>query len=245
MARSMTLDSRTLVTQISDHLRDQIISGEIAPGSRIRQDEYADAFGVSRTPLREALRLLESEGWVQIKPRSGVEVISFSPVKVQEILVMRLLLEPLAVRVGALSHTTSDATALREFIAPAENADDSAAEAYEMSNQRFHYGLYGIRAGQVNVSPIYQTLSTYWERYSRYRRVYFTRDKDSVSHSVGEHERIYAAWIDRDADRAEAELARHILGAGRSLMRSIEHDAELSVTAELKQLAERYEFDLT
>ncbi|MEW1934565.1 GntR family transcriptional regulator [Rhodococcus sp. NPDC079359] len=246
MSLSLSLDSRTLVTQITDKLREQIITGKLAPGDRIRQDAYAEAFGVSRTPLREAFRLLESEGWIQLRARSGVEVSRFSPVEVQEILSMRLLLEPLAIRVSAVGHADDSVPALTSLLeqlpsGPSRSVEE--VEVYEAANQKFHYALYGLTDASTD-EPLHTSLRSHWERYSRYRRVYYRSDSESTSHSNEEHVQILEAWQSRDADRAEAELARHILSAGRSLVRALGDNDRPSFLPTLTALAGRYDFDL-
>lgn len=247
MPASLNLDAPSLVSRIADSLRDQILTGQLEPGSKIRQDQYAEAFGVSRTPLREAFRLLEAEGWVQIRPRSGVEVSSFSPVKVQEILVMRLLLEPLAIRGAALNHTPAQGevvSRLFEQLASHSKTEQGEAENYDFANQEFHHALYGLDT-ELPLEPIKETLRGYWERYSRYRRVYYWRANDSISHSNDEHRRILDAWVARDADGAERELARHILRAGWSLLGSLDGGGPAAnISPHLLEVAKRYDFDI-
>lgn len=247
MTLSLNLDSRSLVTQIADTLRNRIVRGELEPGARIRQDEYAEAFGVSRTPLREAFRLLEAEGWIQIRPRSGVEVSRFSRVEAQEILVMRLLLEPLATRIGAVTHDTAQERLVRKIFNswPADTGRDLAQiDAYDTLNQRFHYALYGMPDG-TSQDPIHVGLRGYWERYLRYRRVYYWRDPDSTSNPAEEHSRILQAWTARDGGEAEVAMAHHILGAGKILLRSLDDGADQTFTPALRELADRYDIDLT
>ncbi|MFE5702334.1 GntR family transcriptional regulator [Rhodococcus sp. ACS1] len=246
MAASMHLDARSLVSRIADSLREQIITGKLEPGMRIRQDEYAEAFGVSRTPLREAFRLLESEGWIDMRPRSGVEVSRFSSAEVQEISAMRLLLEPLAIRVATVSHTDADERSIRDIARGliAEQPSDGVArfDAIAEANRKFHYALYGFD-DEVVLDPIQSGLRGYWERYSRYRRVYWNVD-DHLMHSNEGHQRILDAWSARDADRAERELARHILGAVRSLVYELDEHRASSFSPTLHELAKRYDFDL-
>ncbi|MFF3567484.1 GntR family transcriptional regulator [Nocardia jiangxiensis] len=246
MSVSLNLDSRTLVTRIADRLREQIIAGELEPGARIRQDEYAEAFGVSRTPLREAFRLLDAEGWITTRPRSGVEVSRFSPAEVQDIITMRLLLEPLAIRVSAVTHTSEESAALRtlhERWQADRSRWQSQTEEYNAVNQEFHFALYGLKPG-ADPDPVYAGLRGYWERYTRYRRVYW-HSADSMSRSSDEHAALLDAWLARDADRAEVVLAQHILHAGRSLVRSLAGDEPPAFSPQLIELAKRYDWPLS
>jgi DNA-binding GntR family transcriptional regulator len=242
---TIELDSRTLVTRITDELREQIVKGDLAPGTRIRQDEYAEALGVSRTPLREAFRLLEAEGWLQMRPRSGAVVSEFSPSEMQEILSMRLLLEPLAVHVAALNHSAEDAdaiSALHERWRRDRDGGATTGEGYDAANEEFHFRLYGA-LGQTSADPIRNSLRGYWDRYLRYRRVYYGQGAESMTHSDEEHEKILQAWLARDAEEAEARLAHHILGAGRALVTSL-GEGPSDVSPELRAIALRYDFEM-
>jgi DNA-binding GntR family transcriptional regulator len=240
---SLNLDSRTLVTRIADLLRDQIIAGELEPGTRIRQDEYAEVFGLSRTPLREAFRLLEAEGWIEMRPRSGVAVSRFSPTEVQDILTMRLLLEPLAIRVTATNHTAEEQAQLQQLhdrLRSSSPTSPAQADAYDVANQEFHFALYGLKPAPL-LDPVHAGLRGYWERYTRYRRVYYGRTADSISQSSADHVALLHAWIGRNADEAELLLAQHILRAGHALVRSLAADESLTKSPQLLELAKRYD----
>jgi len=84
------VDSRTLVAQIADTLRAGVILGHLQPGERIRQDDFTTQLGVSRTPLREAFRVLENESGLISRPRIGVEVTGLTAVEVEKIALVRL-----------------------------------------------------------------------------------------------------------------------------------------------------------
>lgn len=244
MASSLDLDSRTLVTRIADLLREQILTGQLAPGARIRQDEFAENFGVSRTPLREAFRLLESEGWIEIRPRSGVSVSQFSPAEVQDILAMRLLLEPLAIKVAAYSHDEAETVRLQaifESLHSAQHEHQNNTATYDSANEDFHFALYGMSVN-TTTNPLYSSLRSYWERYARYRRVYYARTADSVEDSSSEHDGLLRAWIARDGDAAEQLVAQHILRAGISLLRSLTQDATPAISLQITELARRYRY---
>src|SRR5690349_23335878 len=89
---------QSLAGRIARTLADQIISGALAPGSRLRQDHVAGEFGASHVPVREAFRKLEAQGLIESKPRCGVRVTSIDPLVVTEVTEMRAALEGLALQ---------------------------------------------------------------------------------------------------------------------------------------------------
>jgi DNA-binding GntR family transcriptional regulator len=246
MAVLLTLDPPTLVGQIADLLRQRIITGHLQPGERIRQDQYAEAFGVSRTPLREAFRLLEAEGWIHLRPRSGVVVSEFSIAEINDILAMRLLLEPLAIRARAATHGPADESlleALHAGLGDRASRHDQDGDEYDAANQAFHFALYGITSLPA-IDPIHASLRGYWERYARYQLVYRARTVDSIRRSNDEHDALLEAWLARDRARAEHLLGRHILSAGCSLIRILSEEGQPKFSPLLLELAERYDVDL-
>ncbi|HWR40703.1 MAG TPA: GntR family transcriptional regulator [Patescibacteria group bacterium] len=94
------LESRTLADMLYDAVRAAILSGELLPGSRLRETELAERMHVSRTPVREALCRLESEGMIEYIPRRGMVIRGFSDQEVRELFALRLALEPVVVEQG-------------------------------------------------------------------------------------------------------------------------------------------------
>lgn len=131
-----TAKSDTIATQISRTLASRIIAGEIAAGSKLRQDHIADEFGASHVPVREAFRRLESQGLVVSEPRRGVRVAGFSMDEVREVAEMRAALEALALR-NAVPHMTK---AILDQAEEANRAGDRArdVQAWEEANRSFH-----------------------------------------------------------------------------------------------------------
>ena len=131
-----TAKSDTISTRISKTLADRIISGAIEAGARLRQDHVAEEFGASHVPVREAFRLLESQGLVVSEPRRGVRVAGFTLEEVREVAEMRAALEALALR-KAFPHMTK---AILDTAEEANRAGDRARDVYawEEANRTFH-----------------------------------------------------------------------------------------------------------
>ncbi|WP_062227331.1 GntR family transcriptional regulator [Aureimonas frigidaquae] len=128
--------TETIAHRISKALAERIISGALVPGSRLGQDHIAEEFSASHVPVREAFRILESQGLVTSEPRRGVRVAGFSLTEVQEVAEMRAALEVLALR-KAMPHLTK---AIMDEAEDANRASDRATDvfAWEQANRRFH-----------------------------------------------------------------------------------------------------------
>lgn len=126
----------TIASRISRVLAERIVHGELAPGSRLRQDHIADEFETSHVPVREAFRRLEAQGLAISEPRRGVRVASFDLKEVREVAEMRAALEVLALR-HAAPHLTP---AILDAAEQATREGDMAADvhAWEAANRRFH-----------------------------------------------------------------------------------------------------------
>jgi DNA-binding GntR family transcriptional regulator len=132
----MMSKSEPRAAQIAQTLAERIVSGQLEPGSRLRQDHIAEEFGTSHVPVREAFRRLEAQGLAVSEPRRGVRVASFELAQVREVAEMRAALEGLALRHAGPHITRSILDAAEDVIRQGEAAKD--IQAWEIANQRFH-----------------------------------------------------------------------------------------------------------
>ena len=107
---------RTLREVVSDEIRQMIVSGELAPGERLFEDRLAEQLGVSRNPVREALRALEGTGLVEVVPRRGAYVSRFEPDRARQLLELRSVFEAYAAEMAARNRTDDDLSPMRECI---------------------------------------------------------------------------------------------------------------------------------
>lgn len=186
-------------------LRRLLVTGELAPGAPVRQESLAERLGVSRVPLREALKVLEGEGQVVYLPRRGYVVAELSVEDLLEVYRLRELLEAEAIRaaVPRLDHE------LLEAIAGAAREVDRAGRSGDLvemtaSNRRFHFLLFDAAA----MPRLSRTLRQLWDATDVYRAVYFgaPANRSRVAH---EHADLLAAARDGDAERAVAVQAAH------------------------------------
>ena len=204
---------KTVVDLAVAELRERILHGDYPEGSALRQDALAEALGVSRIPVREALRQLEAEGLVAFNPHQGAVVSTLSLPEVEELFALRALIESdlmaRSVPVLRASHLARAAEILDEYEAAFERRD--IAE-WGLLNWQFHSTLLSA-AGRTRTLGVLQTLHNQSERYMRMQL--------ALTHgelrAKGEHRAILAAARSRDASRAAERLATHILNAGRSL----------------------------
>jgi DNA-binding GntR family transcriptional regulator len=130
-----------LTTQaLADALRQEIADGRLAPGEALRQEELATRFGISRIPVREALRTLQAEGLVNYSPNRGATVAVVSDAEIQEMLEVRIALECHALRLAVPNAADADIAHARGILQDYDAAPD--ADAWSAMNWSFHWTLY-------------------------------------------------------------------------------------------------------
>jgi DNA-binding GntR family transcriptional regulator len=186
-------------------LRAAIVAGELRPGGRIGQDEFAQLLGISVAPVREALQILQQEGQVSYFPRRGYFVTELEMADLEEIYALRALLEGRAAR-----------QALRELDALGLEVIESAARAFESAvasgdviaelaaNRRFHLAILDSPRHPHTMRVIRKL----WDSTEAYRALYYNLEEERHS-AVEAHERIISALRERDAKRLVAELDAH------------------------------------
>lgn len=187
-------------------LRQAILKGELEPGERLMEIQLAERLGVSRTPIREAIRKLELEGLVLMIPRKGAEVAEISEKSLREVLEVRRSLEELAIELACQRITQEELTALEE----AESCFAKAVEAGEVmaiaeSDENYHELIYQATANDRLV----QILNNLREQMYRYRLEYI-KDEDRRQILVVEHEHILRAIRRRDIADAKNAVREHI-----------------------------------
>jgi DNA-binding GntR family transcriptional regulator len=196
--------SRALV--VTERIRDAILDGRLAPGARIRQEELAARFGTSRIPIRDALRQLEAEGLVTLKPNSGAWVARMDYDEYSELYRLREVVEPFAIAESAPNMTDEILERLARLAAELERSTDDLTHWLDL-DRRFHLESY-------SAAPLPRVLAMcegFWNQTQQYRRAHHsTLEGSRLELAHMEHQLILDALVRRDPQDAEARQRSHI-----------------------------------
>ena len=208
-------DHRSLRERIVARLRNAIITGDLPAKTHLMEPELARQLGVSRTPLREAIRQLEVEGFLTTIPRVGTFVSEVTARDVEDTYAIRAVLEGLAARQAAENPDPTKPAALRGILAElAQKSDDY--RIYHEAAGRFHDVIFALSRNQ-RLQTMYQSLTYQVTRFRSLSLAVGQRPKISVQ----EHRRIAAAILSGRADEAERLMRAHIEGARAVLSRQV------------------------
>jgi len=191
---------------IARRVRDAILDGRLPPGTRVRQEALARRFGVSRIPVREALRLLESQGLVTLVPHSGARVARLDLAEHLELYRIREALEPLAAAASAPLLSDDQIAELQRLVDEIADAADDELRWLELDRQ-FHLGSYAA----AQMPRLLGMIDDLWSTTQHYRRAYrSTLTGDDFAFVDLDHRYILDAFERRDAVDAEARVRSHI-----------------------------------
>jgi DNA-binding GntR family transcriptional regulator len=207
------MEFRTKEEQVADFLREGVISGMFPRGSRLKQAEIAERLQLSITPVREALKLLEAEGYVTGNSYRGACVAPFDASASEEVLDLRLQLESRLIRGAAEQVTGQDITELQALNAEFERAFEVGDRAGARGvNYRFHRRLYSIAA-------MPQTLHFVQILWARYPFDLINAVEGRGKHAAAEHDEILRALLSGDLPAAMLAMRKHI-ESGWSVLKS-------------------------
>ncbi|MCO8165554.1 GntR family transcriptional regulator [Pseudomonas sp. 21LCFQ010] len=211
-------ETETLSENVFRRIQAAIISGEIAPGSKISEPELARTYGISRGPLREAIHRLEGQRLVVRVPHVGARVVSLTHAQMIELYQIRESLEGLACRLAAERMSEAQIQQLRDVLHTHEH--DAAFQAglgyYQQEGDfDFHYriiqGSGNQTLSQMLCGELYQLVRMY--------RIQFSTTPNRPRQAFAEHHRILDAIADRDGELAELLMRRHIGASRRNIER--------------------------
>lgn len=198
-------------------LRDAILKGELEPGERLMELDLAEKLGVSRTPIREAIRKLELEGLVKMAPRKGAEVAEITLDDLTDVLEVRKNLEDLAVELSCKKSTSEDIEQMKkchENFKEALKSEDLTVMAE--ADEAFHNVIYNTTRNK----RLMQILNNLREQMYRYRLEYI-KDKRKRNTLVEEHSKIIQAISDRDVEEAKKAIRTHIVNQEKTIVFNI------------------------
>lgn len=205
-ANVMRITRMTLHDAVLNQIRDMIIEGQLAPGTRINEGQVGAMLGVSRTPLREAIKTLASEGLVEIVPAKGAIVRRFAEHDIREILEVLKALEQAAARVACQRASSGEIAAIRAL-------HDEMIVQYKARNRLTYFKLnQAIHSAIVTASGNAVLAQTHETLQARIKRIRFIGNEtpDRWDAAVAEHEEMMLFLEKRDAGRLAEVLGRHL-----------------------------------
>jgi DNA-binding GntR family transcriptional regulator len=213
----MTLSERqyfTLNHNIYEAVKQMIGMEPLAPGARIDEGAIAAQLGVSRTPLREAIARLASEGLVEQRPYRGNFIRNFSPKEIDDLYETRMVLEGLAARRAVIHASDDELDELAVILDDVRNALEAHdLEAYAAADQRFHLSIARLSRNSSLVDALERLRAQV-----QLVRMAANRDPELVARTARERPRILAALRERDPDAAARLMEEHIDGVRRSIL---------------------------
>jgi DNA-binding GntR family transcriptional regulator len=219
-------ERRALVDKLAADLQARVLNGELPSGTRLRQTALAEEFGVSRTPVREALRKLQASGLVELRPNRGALVRGLSSREIRDAYEVRAELEAMAARLAALHMRQDQLERLHHAQATFRDALARTVEARERNggsltaaetalwveaNDEFHQVIQEAAGNPVLVSTLAHLHRSFPRDLSR---LVLAESTTLLRENVGEHEGILAAIEQRDAEAAGELMERHVRRAG-------------------------------
>jgi DNA-binding GntR family transcriptional regulator len=210
---------------VTDQIRQAILAGRYRPGERLIEDRLAEDFKVSRNPVREALRVLASEGLIVVQPRRGATVAGFSATEAREMIEVRATLEAMNARLAARRRDPGMIAALRECLEEGRartlpsQGEAATAEDFVRLNGRFHDLLAAAGHNRI-LADIMRSLR------QRTNLVFAPMSAKQASRNWDEHAAILEAVIGGDEDLAALLASRHVLQAGERYLTEAEPDGQ-------------------
>ena len=206
----------TLRERILETIREAIIRGSLKPGEKVAEPELAERFGISRTPIREAFRQLESEGYLTVIPRKGAVVTSFSQKDVEEFYAIKSILEGYAARRACQNLSVKEVEKLEAINAKLQQlAEDSDVKQFFKVHNDFH-DLFIKAACNDKLCEMINSLVSKFQRL----RLASLSLPGRMKISVQEHEKIIEAFRKKDPAMAEKLVRKTAEFGGRALMQA-------------------------
>lgn len=198
----------SLADQVFEHLETDILSGKYSKGETLTESKLSAELGVSRTPIREALRRLEQEHLIEEAPK-GVVVVGITEKDLDDIFTVRLKLEGQAAAMAAQNYTEEQLAVVREALEFQEfYLDKNDADRIKSMDSRFHETIYKMSGSTV----LYDVLEPLHKKILKYRKASVSNTSRAAS-SVAEHRAIYEALAARDSELAARLITEHLNNA--------------------------------
>ncbi len=206
----------TLREKIVETVRAAIVNGQIPAGTRVAEPELADRFGISRTPIREAFRQLESEGFITVIPRKGAVVASLSAKDISDFYDLKMVLEGYAARCAAKVLSEKDMVKMEAVNRQMEAASGKKDLRKILS---LHNEFHEIFLKACGNEKLYTIVRNMVMQFQRFRLILVMRGK--IEGSIRQHREIIDAFRKRDAELAESLVIKNALYGKKVLLREL------------------------
>ncbi|MDY0072098.1 MAG: GntR family transcriptional regulator [Thauera sp.] len=207
--------SQALYQEVAERLRNAIFAHQLAPGSWIDEQALAEQYGISRTPLREALKVLAAEGLITLKPRRGSFVTEVSERDLDEIFGIIALLEAECARLAVARSTPADIARLQAIHDELESAATARdINAFFDANQRFHQAVQQLADNHWLLHVIQDLRKLI--KLSRHHSLF---SEGRLEQALIEHRRLLAAIVDGDGKAAAEQMDAHIRSGREAVAR--------------------------
>jgi len=208
-------DNNSLSVRVFEELEESILNGMIKPGEHLTEMKLSSELGVSRTPIREAIRMLEQKGLVQIIPNKAVVVLGINEKDLEDIYTMRMYIEGLGSRWAAINITEEQIKELAEIVDLQEfYQTKNSTEQINQLDSKFHEKIFEFS----NSRTLQHTLSDLHHMIQHYRHISFN-SSGRADKAIEEHRQIFDALANHDQDAAEKLTIQHIANAKENLLR--------------------------
>ena len=212
-------EPKLLSEDIAESIKTAIIKGKFKPGEKISEGELAESMGISRTPLREAFRKLENEGFIEIIPRKGAIVTEIDVQETYHLYEIKSTLEGLAARLAGVNIQEKDLEKLEKVNEELrELIDQNDLEAFYKAHTKFHEGFVKLSGNR----KLIQIISNLNDHFKRFGIVSLTLP-GQYENAIKQHEEIIQAFRDGDDKLVEERVKNNVMTGGKVL---IDHLAE-------------------
>ena len=211
---------KSIAEQVVEHIHEAIFEGKILPGERLKENDISEWLGVSRTPTREAFRILESQGLIEINPNKGVQVSLITREDLAELFELRQVLELHCLRKFV---ETADRADLQDLEVLIQNMEKAVAVNDTLSYLRYSVDFHLHYIAKCQNKRLVSIFSVLTDNI-RCAQIFFMNKWITRQESVEEHRAILRALKERDAGKSEMLLQRHLNNSYERMLKFIDRD---------------------
>lgn len=204
--KDINIDNTPLSEKIAETLREYIMKGSLKPGERLTEPKLSAMLGISRTPIREALRLLENEGFIDIYPRRGAVVSDITSKDVDEIFIIKTKLESLAARLAVENISEAD---IKKMMDINEKMMKYSESKNVVNLIKLNADFHNIFIEKCNNSRLIKFIESLNKQFKRVTAYSFT-ETGRIKKVLEEHKNIIDAFVNRDAEKVEQLVDIHV-----------------------------------